>query len=175
MLERAHDADAGDVDGGVLGHGDLAAAHDRHHVNGDLGLGERASRMSISPPPMSMKALKVLGTTQSPLREKPPRMAMAVCDVPIPAVLPHVARGRLRRRGNVRGPGAGQVVRDRHELRVGFRRVHGVESLVELVHGQVPVPRGLAELLRDAFPVGVRGAQVLGVRYGGRGTHIAKA
>src|SRR3984957_7687020 len=40
MLERAHDADAVDVDGGVLGDGDLAAAKDRDHVDGDLALGE---------------------------------------------------------------------------------------------------------------------------------------
>ena len=44
----------------------------------------RASRRSISPPPRSMNALKVFGTTQSPLREKPPRMATAVCDVGSP-------------------------------------------------------------------------------------------
>ena len=44
----------------------------------------RASRMSISPPPMNMNALKVLGTTQSPLREKPPRMATAPLELPTP-------------------------------------------------------------------------------------------
>jgi hypothetical protein len=37
--------------------------------------------MSISPPPMSMNAVNSLGTTQSPLRVKPPMIATAPCDV----------------------------------------------------------------------------------------------
>ena len=40
VLEGAKDADAGDVDRGVLRHDDLAAAQDRHDVDGDLTLGE---------------------------------------------------------------------------------------------------------------------------------------
>jgi hypothetical protein len=66
-------------------------------------------------------------------------------------------------------------VGDRLKLGVGLGRVHGVEPLVELVHGQPPVAGGLAQHVGDALPVGVRGAQVLWVRYGGRATHIGKA
>jgi hypothetical protein len=68
-----------------------------------------------------------------------------------------------------------QVLGDRDELRVGLGRVHGVEPLVELVHRQPSVAGGRAQRFRDALPVGVRRAQVLWIRYGGRAAHIGKA
>ena len=66
----------------------------------------RASRMSISPPPMNMKAVKVLGTTQSPLREKPPRIATAPAEVAWPPNLAGSGRrpGRPRASSRSRWP-----------------------------------------------------------------------
>ena len=44
----------------------------------------RASLRSSSPPAMMATAVKFAGTTQAPLREKPPMMAMAALDVGSP-------------------------------------------------------------------------------------------
>ena len=136
----------------------------------------RASRRSISPPPSSMKALKVL-------RHHPVALAGEAAEDGDRArarsarrrTWPDRAPRPTGRRGHVRGPGVGQVMGDRLKLGVGLRRVHGVEALVELVHGQPPVARGLAQHVGDALPVGVGGAQVPWIRDGGRATHISQA
>ena len=134
-----------------------------------------ASRMSISPPPSSTNAVKFLGTTHSPLREKPPRMANAPLEAALAAEPGRVRHGGPRGNWRLGFAVGGQVVGDRLKLGVGLRRVHRVEALVELVHGQPSVAGGLAQHVGDALPVGVGGAQVAWIWDGGRATHISQA
>ena len=172
MLESAHNADASHADVRVFRHRDLAAAHDRDDVDVDLAVLE---------PGLAQVDLAAAHEQErgEMLRHYPLAFAGETAkDGHRAARRGRAAKpGRVNRSGDPRGRWGGasstrQVMGDGLKLRIGLRRIHGVKSLVQFVHGEPPVPCCFAQHVGDALAIGVGGAHVLWFWDSGRATHI---
>jgi hypothetical protein len=175
VVESAHDADAGDPDLRVFRHDDLAAAHDRHNVDGDLALGETGVAHVDFAAAHEHERGEFLRHDPVALAGKAAHDGHRSVRGRLGAEPGRVVRGGRGGSRRVRGPAVGQVVGDRLKLGVGLGGVHGVQPLVEFVHGEPPVARGLAQHVGNAFPVGVGCAHIAWFRNGWRATHISQA
>jgi UDP:flavonoid glycosyltransferase YjiC (YdhE family) len=174
VVEGAHDADAGHPHSGVLGHDDLAAAHDRDDVDSHLALGELGFAQVDLAAAHEAERVEVLGYHPVALAAEPAEDGDRGVRGGLAAEAGRVDAGRGGGNRRVAGAAFWQVVGNRLELGVGLGRVHGVEALVEFVHGQPAVTRGFAQHFGGALSVGVGGAQV--PRFGdGRRAHISQA
>ena len=122
-----------------------------------------ASRRSRSAPPIIAKTDICAGTTQTPLRSKPLRIATWVSRAG-----PVDDRRGLRRGAGLVPACAGRSSGDRHQVGVGAGGVRRLEPLVELVEVDAALARGLPEDLGDLVPVRVGDAQLRRVGVGAR-------
>ena len=171
IFERTHEPDTADNDGDVVGHDDVDAPHDGHRGDGDLsfresGLGEVDVHSTHDGERGELGRHHPLTGSGRPRQD--PAGDGRRRDA---ADLRHRRRVRgrlgqsLRRR---RDPGhqllvSRQIPGHRLQFAQCFRLVHSVEPLLEFRHSQPTLRHCGLQDSRDAFSIGVGGAQFSGI------------
>src|SRR3954471_18772641 len=129
-----------------------------------------ACRRSSSAPPIRHRIVICLGTTQTPLRLSPLRIARWLSLSAPGTTWGDATAGRTTGGagggggrgggGGTRAGGARQVEGDRHQVGVGAGGVGLLQPLVELVDVEPALPRGLAKDLGDLVTLLVGDAQL---------------